>query len=291
VVAVALLKVSPKEALAHIRAVRPSTIAACSLAAFVVIAFQALRWNFVMGPLIGLRYADAFRAQLIGVLFNAVLPMRGGDLLRVQYLGRRTGKSRATILGTEIVDRWIDWSSWATCLAVLSLVEPPPKWFVRSLAVFFGLLLIWAVVMIVLLKRERTDPTGWVGRNVEKLRTGLLPLKQPRIWLLALFVAPLPWLWETMVLAWLARQFGMDLTAIQSFAVLIAFNLATVVPSPGAVGTIEAGGTAAMVLFGYDQSRAMAFLLVYHFTQLLPGIIGGGIVFALESRHIFGSAG
>jgi uncharacterized membrane protein YbhN (UPF0104 family) len=80
----------------------------------------------------------------------------------------------------------------------------------------------------------------------------------------------------------------MELTAIQAFAVLIAFNVATVVPSPGSVGTVEAGGTAAMVLFGFDQSKSMAFLFVYHFTQLLPGLVGGGIVLAFEGTRIFG---
>jgi uncharacterized membrane protein YbhN (UPF0104 family) len=142
--------------------------------------------------------------------------------------------------------------------------------------------------MVVLLRRARPSSTGWLARNVEKLRHGLEPFRAVRTWLLALFVAPLPWLWETVVLMWLARTLGMELTAIQAFAVLIAFNVATIVPSPGSVGTVEAGGTAAMVLFGFDQSKSMAFLFVYHFTQLLPGLIGGGIVLAFEGTRIFG---
>src|SRR5207244_2961036 len=176
--------------------------------------------------------------------------------------------------------RWLDWAAWGPCFAVLCLIEPPPPWLVRALGGFALLLVAWAALMVVLLRRARPDSTGWLQRNVEKLRRGLEPLRRVRTWLMAVFVAPLPWLWETVVLIWLARAFGMELNAIQSFAVLMSFNLAMVVPSPGSFGTVEAGGTAAMALFGFDQSRSIGFLVVYHFTQLLPVLVVCGTLLA-----------
>ena len=74
-----------------------------------------------------------------------------------------------------------------------------------------------------------------------------------------------------------------------AFSVLIGFNVAMVVPSPGAVGTVEAGGTAALVFFGVDQSRALAFMFVYHFTQLLPGIASGVAILVAEGERLFGA--
>jgi uncharacterized membrane protein YbhN (UPF0104 family) len=61
-----------------------------------------------------------------------------------------------------------------------------------------------------------------------------------------------------------------------------------IVPSPGAIGTVEVGGTAALIFFGVDQSRALAFMFVYHFTQLLPGIAGGAAVLVAQGERLLG---
>src|SRR5207244_11661277 len=121
-----LLGVKPDQVVRYVAGVSPWVIALCVVSAFLVLALPALRWSLVLLPLLGLKYADAYRALIVGVLFNAVLPARGGDLIRVQYLGRRTGKSRATILGTEIVDRWLDWWGWIPSFLILCLVSRPP---------------------------------------------------------------------------------------------------------------------------------------------------------------------
>jgi len=83
-----------------------------------------------------------------------------------------------------------------------------------------------------------------------------------------------------------AHGFGIELSMMQAFSVMIAFNLATIVPSPGAVGTVEVGGTAALLFFGVEQSRALAFMFVYHFSQLLPGIAGGAAVLAAQGEKL-----
>src|SRR6202012_1990802 len=70
-----------------------------------------------------MRYREGYRAQGVGTMFNAMLPARGGDLLRAQALGSRTGKSRATILGTEVVDRWLDWWGWIPLMLGLAVAR------------------------------------------------------------------------------------------------------------------------------------------------------------------------
>lgn len=282
--------VKPSKVLGFASGVPLLVLVLCCLSAFVMLALQAWRWYSVMGPLLGLSYGNAYRAQIVGVMFNAILPARGGDLLRVQYLGRRTGKSRATILGTEIVDRWLDWWGWIPTFLVLLAVSEPPRWLFWTLAVFGGLLALMAVVMVTLLR------TGWTPLMTSRfhpvylaLRQGFAAFQTPRTWLIALVIAPLPWLWESCVLMLAARSFGLDLTLVQAFSTLMGFNLAMAVPSPGGMGTIESGGQAALVLFGHDPSRAMAFIFVYHLTQLLPGIAGGAAVLVAEGEKLFGS--
>jgi uncharacterized protein (TIRG00374 family) len=242
-----------------------------------------------MGPLIGLSYGQAFQALVVGSMFNALIPARVGDLLRVQYLGRRTGKSRATILGTEIVDRWLDWWGWIPLILVIALVHRLPGWVYSAVGIFGGILLGWGIAMVVLARRGYTPREGSrLGAIFVALKHGIAAFGTRRTAILAFVVAPLPWLWEALFLRFIASAFGIDLDLARASCLLIGFNLAMVVPSPGYVGVVEAGGTAALVFFGVDQSRALAFMFVYHFSQLLPGIMTGVTILVAQGEHLFG---
>jgi uncharacterized membrane protein YbhN (UPF0104 family) len=117
---------------------------------------------------------------------------------------------------------------------------------------------------------------------IANMRDGFAAQHWKRLLLLETVVAPLPWLWETLLIAIAARSLGVELTAMQAFATLTAFNLATVVPSPGNMGSFEAGGAMALVHFGVARPAALAFMVLYHLTQVVPGVLLGGVLFG---RH------
>ena len=285
------LDVHPREVLSAIERVPLWASLFCVFSSVVVMALQSWRWHRVMGPLLGLRYVDALRAQVVGFLFNALLPARGGDLLRVQYLGRRTGKSRATLLGTELVDRWLDWWGWIPSFIIMAIVSSPPAWLYKAVAIFGTLLLVSGTAMMLLTRngwRPREGTTS--GKIFAALRTGVLAFRTPRIWVTALLIAPLPWIWEASAISIAGRAFGCDLTLVQAFSVMIAFNVAMIVPSPGGVGTVESGGMLALNFFGFNHSSALAFMTVYHFSQLIPGIAAGAGVLFAEGERLFGGA-
>jgi uncharacterized protein (TIRG00374 family) len=284
-----LLGVDPGRVVKSLRSVPWWVVAGCAASAFVVFALQAVRWSLVMKPLLGLGYWQAYRALVVGAMFNAFLPARGGDLLRVQYLGRRTGKSKATILGTELIDRWLDWSGWFPILIALSLSGKLPRWLYVALGTMSVLLLGWAIAMVILGRRRNVPRQATRFADMfAALRLGFGAFESKRILFIGLVLAPLPWLWETSVLTLLGRAFGTELSLGMAFSVLIAFNVATVVPTPGSIGTWEAAGTAALVALGMDQSKALAYMVVYHFTQLLPAIAAGATILTVQSEHFIG---
>jgi len=263
-------------------------VAGCAVSALVMLALQSLRWWSVMRPVLGVRYVDACRAFAVAATFNALVPGRGGDLVKVEAMARRTGKSRATVVGAEVVDRWLDAAGWVPAFAIACALGDPPPWLVTALGTFAAGLTLWAVVMVVLGRVGfRFSDTSRMGRVWSALTAGMQTFRSRRILLIALLLAPLPWLWETVVIAFAGRAFGLDLTLVMAFSLLMAFNLATVVPSPGGVGTTEAGGTAALAFFGFDRSKALAFMLVYHLAQLVPGVLAGAIVLATQGGAFF----
>src|SRR6476469_6201716 len=72
------------------------------------LACRALRWQRLLRPIAHVRYLPMFGYLLIGYLANNVLPARLGELVRSHYLGDREGISRASALGTVVVERIVD---------------------------------------------------------------------------------------------------------------------------------------------------------------------------------------
>ena len=55
------------------REARPQPLVFALFGALVLLGLQSLRWWFVMRPVLHLRYAQAFKAMMVGFLFNALL--------------------------------------------------------------------------------------------------------------------------------------------------------------------------------------------------------------------------
>src|SRR5256885_11912103 len=84
------------------------------------------------------------------------------------------------------------------------------------------------------------------------------------------------------------QALGLHLTAMQAFGALTAFNVATAVPSPGNAGSFEAGGMLALIAAGIPKETALAFMFLYHLTQVLPGFIGGIAILVFAGGAVFG---
>ena len=285
-VVVVYLGIGQQELVASLHGVREQPLLFAALGGLVLMALQSLRWWIVMRPVLPLTYPQAFKAMVVGFCGNVLLPARGGDLLRVQYLGRRTGVSRAKLLGTEIVDFWSDKWGWIAAFPVICLLGDPPAWLTRALLLMGAVVVLVSAVLVVMasgLWRGRTAPAF-----LNNLREGFAANRWRRLLLVETAISPLPWLWETFVIALAGHALGLSLTPMQAFATLTAFNIATAVPSPGNAGSFEAGGTLALVAFGVDKGLALAFIFLYHLTQVVPGFLGGILILVVDGELLFG---
>lgn len=285
------LGISEKSVVANLHGLNLEPLLLAALGGLVLMALQSLRWWIVMRPLLSLRYGQACRAMMVGFFFNVLLPARGGDLLRVQYLGKRTGISRAKLLGTEIVDFWSDKWGWVAAFPILCLFGTPPAWLFRALLAIGGAVVGVGILLALMgsgLLRARATGVQRGPQWLVNLRDGFAVNQWKRLLLVETLVAPLPWLWETFIIALAGHALGLNLTPMQAFAALTAFNVATAVPSPGNAGSFEAGGTLALTAFGIPKETALAFIFLYHLTQVIPGFIGGILVLSLEGEALFG---
>ncbi len=90
---------------------------------------MAGRWRAVLRPLAPLvSQTEAFQAMVVGFATSIVVPARGGELARAEWLGRRTGLPRATILGSILLDHLVAASGLFTAVALLPFLLDLPGW-------------------------------------------------------------------------------------------------------------------------------------------------------------------
>ncbi|MGZ6070846.1 MAG: lysylphosphatidylglycerol synthase transmembrane domain-containing protein, partial [Myxococcaceae bacterium] len=255
VLAARLMGIHLRDLVGSLRSARPLPLLAAVGGTFVLLALQTFRWWWVVRPVLPLRYREAFSAMLVGSAFNVLIPARGGDLIRVQYLGKRTGTSRVTLLGTELLDYWSDKAGWLLAFVVTCLVswagwkESPQRWLLHAIGVL-ALLVIGSAALVVIaqlpvLRRlsPRLDPGP---RWLQKLRSGFRAHDRRSLLVIEGLLAPLPWLWEVPVIMVAGHALGLSLSPMLAFAMLTAANLGTVVPVPGGAGSFEAAGAFAL---------------------------------------------
>jgi uncharacterized protein (TIRG00374 family) len=77
-----------------------------------------------------------------------------------------------------------------------------------------------------------------------------------------------------------------EVSSEEAFAAWAFVRLIGTIPiTPGGVGVIELGLTAALVGFGGDNAEVVAAVLVYRFLTVVPTILVGLLVAATWRRH------
>jgi uncharacterized protein (TIRG00374 family) len=263
--------------------------AALAAAVFV----KGLRWRYLFAretrPLTG----PVIRSLLIGYFFNNVLPARPGEAAQVVALRRQAGTSLAEGGATAVLARVYD----VLCLLVLLLATAPllPRVSWLHTAVVLGVVLASMLVLAIaifgvwglrplhfalkplhrlpFLSSDRVEHIG------ENLGQGLAALQRPRLIVAALAWTTLGWLALALSMWFVMRGFHLGLSFVAALLVVIAVNLAQILPSPpSAIGVYEAAVLVALRPYHVSDSRALSYALVVHALNFLPFIVAGLLV-------------
>jgi uncharacterized protein (TIRG00374 family) len=227
---------------------------------------------------------------LIGYVANNILPARLGELIRSHYLGDREGVSRASALGTVVVERVVDLVA-VVAIASGALLVLSVRGVVAS-AVFVGagvagLFLVILALGIVAHRlpgadRIRAFADGYprVRDLARSLQGGLAVAGRPRTLAEALVVSAGSW--TVAILAWAAagQSIGVQLSLGQAALLASGVALASAVPAgPSNLGTFELAAVEIGKAIGVSADSAFALALIIHATILVVTSIGGGIAF------------
>ncbi|HET9521950.1 MAG TPA: lysylphosphatidylglycerol synthase transmembrane domain-containing protein [Candidatus Limnocylindrales bacterium] len=255
------------------------------------LSFRALRWQRLLRPIASVRYPPMLGYLLIGYLANNVLPARLGELVRVHYLGDREGISRASALGTVVVERVVDLVA-VVAIASVSLLILSVRGVVASAvlvgAAVAGLFLVILAIGIVAHRipgAERiaaiVDRWPRIRQLARSLQGGLAVASRPRTLAEALLASAASWTVAILSFAAVGQAIGVELTIGQAALIASGVALASAVPAgPSNLGTFEFAAVEIGKAIGVPADSAFAMALLVHATILVVTSVGGGIAFA-----------
>lgn len=249
---------------------------------------RGIRWKVLLAPIRRVAFLPVLGYLLIGYLANNLLPARLGELVRSHYLGDREGFSRATALGTVVVERVVDTSVLVLIASGAILALQVRGVVVSEVILGLGLtgLLVIALAVAIFAHRlpfsERLVAAveRWpaVVRLWRRLGGGLAVARRPRTLALAVAWSGLAWAATVVGFAAAGRAVGVSLTWGEAALLGAGVALSTAIPAgPGYVGTFELAGIQIASLFGVPADEAFALTLLAHGSSLLITSLGGGV--------------
>lgn len=262
---------------------------------------HAYRWRVFLWRHQGLPLGQLFAIFLTANLVNALIPLRVGDLLRVELPSRRFGIPRAELTSSVfVVESLLDGVAFVILMFIgLVLLDVPPIFpsllAVMSLAVAVA---FFATVALSRVDGERDFASmrvmRWLPGRLRGRTASLLPqfieglasLSDARRAAWAILVSLIAWSAEVAVYWMIGQAFGLDLAAAAFLPIMIAANLIVSIPiTPWDLGPYEVAVTEVTALSGATRAVASSFAVGSHLLLLIwvgiSGIIG---MWALDLR-------
>lgn len=274
-----------------------------TLLVMIHIYFRTIRWQWLLKPMGEVGFWPAFRALVIGIAANTVLPARAGEFLRAYVIGRSTGISKTGAFATLVVERVFDGLTVLFLLLVVVVLgtrDERLQTFGLIGAVFYVGVMIALFVFIfnrqavdnLIHQRLPKDLAELMLDLIDGFSQGLAILQNPRQLMMVTFWNILTWavvpvsFWVTL----LAFDFGAPIPWQTPVLMLPALGIALSVPgAPGGVGLFQAAVKLTMDITFADLPKVANFdevvaavSIVLHLSQFAPEVVMGIFSFMIE---------
>jgi uncharacterized membrane protein YbhN (UPF0104 family) len=237
-----------------------------------------------------------FSAFCVGLLGNAALPGRVGELARVavvtRHLRRRPG-TWATIVGTVFAHRLFDVVASSGLVVYVLYTSRIPDWAKPALAVVLGVGLGLLLGAFLIARRhppqvsESFEGGGAVRRVIGMARAGLTVLRRPAPAVWALCFQLLGWTAQLFAVWAAMRAFQIHASAESAALVLLLMNVVILFPFwPGNVGLLQAAIAFALLSHGVAYAHGFAFGIGLQAIEASVGI-GLGLIYLAREGFSF----
>ena len=254
-----------------------------------VIALKALRWKWMMAPAAKSPYGGIFRATMIGLAGNNLLPARGGDWYKIYLLGKWAGVTKAALASITGLDKLFDGLAILILFGLLSFHSRFPEWVRQGTTIVSIVIAVSLLICVALLVHHRRIPEdaagelGRISRLAKNLGSGMAMLASRNLVISTILISIMICLAQVGTIWCCQIAFGQRLDIWVPALVYVAINLAIIVPSaPSGVGPFEVAAVLAYTWLGVGKEIAFNIALFYHAVQFLP-VTAIGLVFYLKA--------
>jgi uncharacterized membrane protein YbhN (UPF0104 family) len=259
----------------------------------VSVLFRALAWRATIDQALDPpdpRFGNILTSYGVGLLANAVLPGRIGELARVAVLRRHLPEhgpgTSVTLVGTVVAHRIFDVVPALLLFVYVLATAKIPHWAVTSLIIVVAVGVGLFAFALSSAKREHRpvlDELGPVRRLWAMVRQGLAVMKEPVAAAAAILFQSLGWLMQLFAV-WVAmRAFDIDAPLPAAGLVLLLMNVATIFPLwPGNIGLVQAAVALPLVSYGVAYSTGFAYGIALQAVELGCGVACGVVSLAVE---------
>lgn len=256
--------------------------------ATIVVGFILKLWRwalFIRNYHIQTGIARLFSAYFVGQAANIILPVRGGDLIRLGYF---TGEKKEipAVATTIIIEKYLDLLALTVCGILVSL-----KFSIDNILNLRGWLLpVTVILTLVFAATILFGPIVWKKLRVGRRLPGKMIewmdgwvqasewLNNPRMIAPGILLTILIWCVMLATNLLLFKSLGLNLGGTAAGLVLISTYLG-MLPAlmPGNIGPYYFFARIALIPFGILTDQAIVFAVVKHAIVTLPPLIGGAI--------------
>jgi uncharacterized membrane protein YbhN (UPF0104 family) len=216
------------------------------------------------------------------------LPLRAGEVVRVQVLRRRTGLRVANIVATLLSEKLMDVVAFSSFVIVGILLYSEAR-FLWPLALAYGVVVACGIYGARWLARRVNEeepllgnPDGrwraWIAGQLTGLGHGLQSFRNGRVLAYVTLLSIAAWLCEAAMYYACGRALGLDLPPAVYLLVVVSATIAVSIPiTQAGLGVFELAITGLLVAFGVDESQAAAYSIFAHVMLALPYICTGPI--------------
>ncbi len=254
---------------------------------WIALTLRAWRWRIILAPVRRMTFAQVYCGLLVGYAANYVLPARLGELVRADFLGRRYGVSRMSVIGTIVVERLFDVivfigfilaGLWTLHLRQDSRIEPV----LHAVELVSAGCVLLAVILVILLQmkhRALPRPLAFLESQLKSLTDGLhLITGAPEVAALSAATA-IVWTADSMATWLLCRALAVPLNFFQLLLVMGMSCLAALIPAaPANIGALQYALVLAFELLALpgDSGFSLAVLTQGCFVASCI-VVGGGL--------------
>jgi hypothetical protein len=246
---------------------------------------DAYRWRLMLAKVGSAPVLGLFGVYLVSNMVNNLLPMRVGDVIRVQVPAQRWRLPRAGLAATVFVtESLVDGVAFVILLLIaLAFLDVPglPIGVVWGLMAAVSVGLVLAVAVSRLELRPGWQDRGWVAglpaalqrllaRTLPDFLAGLAVLRDVPLAARTMTATIVAWLLETAVFWLFGLTFGLELGLADYLVIMVTANMIVAMPvAPSNIGPYEVAMAEVVVLLGVESSLAGAFAIGSHLLNIL----------------------